>query len=173
MKAVNLLYFEWIQVSKVVWWKGLTSPLPFPPYHGSNPTKDNSPWQRPAFQCVKEVLLFHCLTPAFNIRCSCLKALSYLSFGLVSETVDWIEPPEKANRPVHQQLLRFPLTAPTAPRFVSPLASASTPLISMYVVREERICMVNGIHSLRSGKSSRPNQSALRRPGQLSQSPGP
>lgn len=85
----------------------------------------------------------NCLTLAFNIRCSCLKALSYLFIYLVSETVDWIEPPEKANRPVHQQLLQFPLTAPTAPRFVSPLASR--PLISMYVVREARICMVNEI----------------------------
>jgi hypothetical protein len=70
-----------------------------------------------------------------------VRAFKHSPIYLVSETVDWIEPPEKANRPVHQQLLQFPLTAPTAPRFVSPFAS--TPLISMYVVREARICMVN------------------------------
>lgn len=50
----QFLCLGFIPVGKVIWWMGPASPFPF----SKAIKKEKSPWKRPAFQYVKEVLLF-------------------------------------------------------------------------------------------------------------------
>jgi len=94
------------------------------------------------------------LSLAFNIRSSCFQALSYLLFYLVSERVDWIEAPEKANRPLHQQVLQFPCLNRAASRLAIPFPSSiiQRQIPHSIYQRENFLIGLDSVYNIRKGR---------------------